>query len=102
MRHSGQFAVLLMFVATASPGQQAPASQTGSKPGPIVVTGEQPRENKRVCQNIVSTGSIMMRSVCKTQAQWNEERERSLAEFQRMRDRQDLDRHIKAMRQAPE
>jgi hypothetical protein len=73
--HLGLF--LMLGSAHAEAGQQ-PQSATAAPQEEIVVKGEVPDADKRVCKSSVSTGSIMPKKVCKTKGEWEEIRERSL------------------------
>ena len=81
IRHVGAAAVVLL--ATAAAAQQQPA-----QPGPIVVTG------KKVCETILKTGSILPKRICKTQAEWDEERAATLRTLERWSSDQDIYRTI--------
>jgi hypothetical protein len=87
MRYSALLLASWLLTGTPSAAQQSAAGngQTQRKPETVVVTGEQPKENKKVCQRVVPTGSIMPQTVCRTQAQTEEIRDRSLAETDRMK-----------------
>ena len=90
MRYSALLLASSLLTGTPSAAQQSAAgnAQAQRKPETVVVTGEQPKENKKVCQRIVPTGSIMPQTVCRTQAESEQIRERSLVELQRISDRQ--------------
>jgi hypothetical protein len=87
MRYSALLLAPLFLTGAPSAAQQSAAGngQTPHKPETVVVTGEQPKENKKVCQRTVPTGSIMPQTVCRTQAESEEIRDRSLAEMERIR-----------------
>lgn len=75
--------IALLLLGLGSGGLAAqpdhPAAQTASEPAAdpvadddrdeIVVEGEVPKENRKVCRMQVTTGSIMPKRVCRTQAQ---------------------------------
>ncbi|MES2988640.1 MAG: hypothetical protein V4808_12105 [Pseudomonadota bacterium] len=77
---------LLFSVAMAFAGQDAP-SNTGAaaQDGAIVVEGLQKARNKRVCKRSTSTGSIMTKVTCKTAGEWEIERDRQIAQAERLR-----------------
>ena len=51
------------LLATAAPGDSAPAA------GPAPAA--KPVKEKKVCRSDVSTGSIMPKTTCKTQSEWD-------------------------------
>jgi len=54
--------MLTTILALAIAAQAQPASETP----PIVVEGEKPAEQKKVCRNVRETGSHMFKRVCRS------------------------------------
>jgi hypothetical protein len=86
-----------LLTGTPSGAQQSAAGngQMHRKPETVVVTGDPPKKNKKVCQTVVPTGSIMPQTVCRTEAESEQIRERSLVELERMSDLQREDHQIR-------
>lgn len=76
--------------APADPAVTQPApSETAPEPKRIVVTG------KRVCKSSVPTGSIIPKRVCKSKAEWEAIRARSVAALEAMRKDQETARNVR-------
>jgi hypothetical protein len=98
-----QLYVVLLSLGMAAPAvAQQPAPATPAPPDQgVVVTGELPDAQKRVCKSSAPTGSIIERRVCRTKAQWEELRRQSLAGLAKMRERAEAEeqaRRSKEMR----
>ena len=59
------FEVMILFAAAAM--QQTAAPQEGER---IVVTGDKPEDQKRVCKESEEIGSIIPKRVCRTKGEW--------------------------------
>ena len=72
---SAGFAQSEEAVAEASSSPAAPEAATEDVPedGEIIVEGEVPKEQRRVCEMQTTTGSIMPKRVCRTVAQIEED-----------------------------
>src|SRR4051794_27281094 len=57
----------------------------------VVVEGKIQDKQKRVCKQSTTTGSIFAARICKTKAEWEEIRQRSLAQTDQLKD--DFDRY---------
>ena len=97
-------AVFALFPVAASaqdtelPSQQAPAGGPG---GPIVVTGERAKPEKpekRVCQRSVPTGSLRPKTVCRTLAQIELDRERSVVALEQARSDREMRNEVELHR----
>ena len=64
----------------------------------VVVDGQRPDSQKRVCKTSVATGSIMPSRTCRTKAEWEAIQQRSIAAMEQVRDHHELQRHIQANR----
>ena len=53
---------------------------------------------KKVCKTQTATGSIMPARTCKTKAEWEQIRQRSLAQLEQLKRDQDNDRMIQESR----
>ena len=77
-------------VATQAPPGNSPVS----KPDDVTVVGKQPARNKLVCERFIPTGSIKAEKICRTQAEFDQLRNDSLAEIERLRDEQSRNRQM--------
>jgi hypothetical protein len=84
-----------LLAGGSAAAQQAGNVQASQNPEPVVVTGQQAIHNKRVCERTVPTGSIRVQTICKTQEQWDFERTQSVAELQRISDRQRVEQQMR-------
>jgi hypothetical protein len=57
----------MMIVFAAAALQQTTAPQQSER---IVVTGEKPEDQKRVCKETEEIGSIIPKRVCRTKGEW--------------------------------
>ena len=90
-------AVVSAFVATlpaAHVAAQTPAVQTPD----VVVEGKLRDDQKKVCKTQTATGSIMPTRTCKTKAEWETIRQRSLAQLDEIRKEQDRERFLQESR----
>ena len=70
--------LMLALAVSTQPSSLSTSPPVASVPestDEITVTGKQFEENRRVCVGTVPTGSIMRKKVCKTVAQWRQEKE---------------------------
>jgi len=58
--------------------ETAPQAADSQDKNPIVVTGEKPTRDKKVCKRETTTGSIMPKNTCRTVAEWDEMTQQSL------------------------
>ena len=80
------------------PEGSAPPAAPAADPPPqrepdddIVVEGEVPERQRRVCETRVATGSIMPKRVCRTVAQIEQERRRTERDMDELRTTQDTE-----------
>jgi hypothetical protein len=64
-----------MIASLLALAMAAQAQETAPPPPPIVVEGEKPKDDKKVCRNVRETGSHMFKRVCRTA---NEQRQADL------------------------
>lgn len=72
-------------------GSTAAAAQKSAAPRPpdVIVEGRISEAQKRVCKQTTVTGSILPVRTCKTKAEWEQIRERSMAQKEQLfRDRE--------------
>ena len=81
--------------APAAIPEAPPPATAAEKQKDVVVTGERPKSQKRVCKRSVATGSIMPTVTCRTVAEWEEVRERSVANLERMKNDQKTRQYVK-------
>jgi len=89
---------LIMIVAAGVmlfPAAAAADPVTPPAPDEVTVTGKRPDQDKRVCKSDVTTGHIMPKTVCKTKGEWEEERQRGLAQVQRLKDDRTREQHVR-------
>ena len=79
--------------------QVAWTEQPGSQDEDIVVTGDKPNPDKKVCKRSVATGSIMPKVTCRTVSEWEEQTERSVAMMERFKADQQSRQHVKESRE---
>jgi hypothetical protein len=98
-RGFGSFVAVWLLAGTTAGAQQLPVTnaQATKAPGDVTVVGKQ----RKVCEQIVATGSIMTRTVCKTAEQWDEERERALVNLEKFRERVDAEEEVRTQNGAP-
>ena len=77
-------AVAIILLGSSAAAQQPPPQTPPTQPGPIVVTG------KKICETILKTGSILPKRICKTQAEWDEERAATARFVERLQRDQDV------------
>lgn len=88
-------------VAPAAAAAAAPGATDGDTPTPdIVVEGEVPREQRRVCEMQTTTGSIMPRRVCRTVAQIEEDERVARESLEIIKRDRDTRSHVQLMREA--
>ena len=78
-------ALALLLAAPALADDKNVQAATADPPEDIVVTGEIPDADKRVCKTQTATGSIIPKRTCRTKGEWEEMRARSLARLERMK-----------------
>jgi len=76
---SGADKVLDILIALSMIG--APAQDAAAQDR-ITVTAEKKKADRRVCKRTVTTGSVMPKVTCRTAAEWEAEREKSLASME--------------------
>jgi len=78
----------------SSPGltQAAPPA-----PPEIIVEGQLPDAKKKVCKQTNSTGSIIPTRTCRTKAEWEEIRVRSIAMLEQIKDQQEREQYIREL-----
>ena len=92
---------VLLAVAALTPGdaeatvQTAPTVQPEAEDKDIVVTGDKPNPDKKVCRRRVPTGSIMPKVTCRTASEWEEETARSVEHMERLKADQETQRFVK-------
>ena len=64
----------------------------------VIVEGRIPDAQKRVCKQATTTGSIIPTRTCRTKAEWEEVRARSIAALDQIRKDQDRHRYIQCMK----
>src|SRR5690349_9568670 len=100
------FVILASMIAGSVSAQQVQSSrpQASSQTRPIIVNGEPAPEDKKVCRSFVPTGSVMPQRTCKTQAQWEDERQAGLTLRDSLQKQQELTRmvHMQLCAVAPE
>ena len=65
----------------------------------IVVEGIVRDDQRRVCKQTTATGSIIPTRTCKTKAEWEQIRERGLAQLERLKADRVRDNYIKWLRE---
>ena len=65
----------------------------------IVVEGIVRDDQRRVCKHTTATGSIIPTRTCKTKAEWEQIRERGLAQLERLKADRVRDNYIKWLRE---
>ena len=81
---------LMLFPAVAPADPVTPPA-----PDEVTVTGKRPDQDKTVCRSDVTTGSIIPKRVCKTKGEWEEIRQRGLAQVQRLKDDRAREQHVR-------
>ena len=89
-------AVVSAFVATI-PATQV-AAQSGAQSPEVIVEGKLRDDQKRVCKSSTATGSIMPTRTCKTKGEWEQIRQRSLAQLEQVKAEQDRERFLQESR----
>jgi hypothetical protein len=83
-----------MIGLAAAASMQAAPTPTPPKPGDVVVNG---RATKKVCERMMTLGSIIPTRVCRTPDEWEQIREQARLTVQDMQDaqmqRQNAERH---------
>ena len=105
MKYQTILAAVIFVVAAAPPEANRPASGKGATPSEaeIVVTADplqRSNPNKRVCRRTVATGSIMPKTTCRTVAQWEAEREKSIGLKEQIASDRKRASHTQALREA--
>lgn len=62
-------------VATAGQAQSAPVATDGGTPVPVAPV--KPKKERRICRSNAASGTHMVKTICKTAAQWSGEDEAS-------------------------
>lgn len=89
--------VVSAFVAALPVTHAAAQTPTVQTPD-VVVEGKIQDDQKKVCKTQTSTGSIMPTRTCKTKAEWETIRQRSLAQLDQVRKEQDRERFLQESR----
>ena len=92
----GPFLLVLAGIDASQSAQSTPPAQ----PPEVIVEGQVPDAKKRVCKQTTATGSIIPTRTCKSQAEWEEIRERNLAQADQLKRDVDRYRHTQAVRDA--
>ena len=67
--------ITLTLILGATSAVAAPQSRSGE----IVVEGSRAHRDKMLCKQAVATGSILRATTCKTQGEWEQQRQRDIA-----------------------
>jgi len=92
------FAAMALAATHGSASAQPNPAPSANTPPEVVVEGKRLDENKRVCRTAVSTGSIMPTTICRTKAEWEEIRQRSIIAMEQAQQAQEWQRHTQALR----
>ena len=94
MRKSHFVAALALLAPIGVAAQVPPGNGAPQKPGEqVTVVGQQP---KLVCERFTPTGSIKSQKICRSQSDWDLVQQDSLNELQRLEDRQQRYRQMRA------
>lgn len=94
MRKSHFVAALTLLAPIGAAAQAPPGNGAPQKPGEqVTVVGQQP---KLVCERFTPTGSIKSQKICRSQSDWDLVQQDSLNELQRLEDRQQRYRQMRA------
>jgi hypothetical protein len=97
MSRTRWLAVVSISVATI-PGTHAAAQTPTVQTPEVVVEGKLRDDLKKVCKTQVTTGSIMPTRTCKSKGEWEQIRQRSLAQLEQIKKDQDTQRMIEESR----
>ena len=89
--------------ADGTPGETVPEPSAGpedEEDSEIVVEGEVPEKDRKVCVRERPTGSIVTKRVCRTQGEIEEQRRRSLETLETFRQDRDTRSHTELSREA--
>ena len=97
-----QFAIASapMILFTALVPISSPGYASGLQSPEVIVEGKIRDDMKRVCKQSTATGSILPTRTCKTKAEWEEFRQRGLAQMQQLKDDSDRYRQFQETREA--
>jgi hypothetical protein len=87
-------------VAVAALSSSTALAQPAPTSPDIVVEGIVRDDQRRVCKQTTATGSIIPTRTCKTKAEWEQIRERNLAQADQLKRDADRYRHTQALRDA--
>ena len=88
-----------VFIAVAALSSSTALAQPAPTSPDIVVEGIVRDDQRRVCKQTTATGSIIPTRTCKTKAEWEQIRERSLAQLERLKTDRLRDNYIKWLRE---
>lgn len=97
-KHFPILATVILTPLTALPAaaQTAPRAQQSED---LTVTGRKKDDaTRRICKREASTGSIMRRSTCRTAADWERVRERSVVAMELAQEEEDTHRHVRELK----
>ena len=89
---------LVSVLIAATPAAQVAAQTPAAQPPEVVVEGKLRDDQKKVCKTSTSTGSIMPTRTCKTKGEWEQIRQRSLAQLEQVKAEQDRERFLQESR----
>ena len=89
--------LVLVSAFVAVPATHA-AAQAGAQSPEVIVEGKLRDDQKRVCKSSTATGSIMPTRTCKTKGEWEQIRQRSLAQLEQVKAEQDRERFLQESR----
>lgn len=91
-------ALVSSFVAAVPAHHLAAQATTAVETPEVIVQGKIRDDMKKVCKTQTATGSIMPARTCKTKGEWEQIRQRSLAQLEQVKRDQDNDRMIQESR----
>ena len=91
-------APIILFAALVPICSPSPAA--GLQSPDVIVEGKVRDDLKRVCKQTTATGSILPTRTCKTKSEWEEVRQRTLAQTQQLKDDSDRYRQFRETREA--
>lgn len=86
-------ALAVILAAPAVADDQNVGTAKVDPPSDIVVTGQIPDADKRVCKTEVATGSIIPKRTCRSKGEWEDIRARSLARLERLKKEEEERQH---------
>ena len=98
MPRTYRLALVPAFVAAVPAHHLAAQATTAVETPEVIVQGQIRDDMKKVCKTQTATGSIMPTRTCKTKGEWEQIRQRSLAQLEQLKKDQDNDRMIQESR----